>query len=91
MPQQSPLPIAIRELLELSERLYFERSILETLLKESGLEWKEKYDQALQSPRLRAHVHGIFERAAVQLHNAEDCERDLQALLAELADKRKPN
>ena len=81
----------MRELLKLCEQLYLERSVLQAVLRESGLVWEQKYRDAVENPRLRARVHCMFERAEVRLSYAERCEASLQALLAALATKQNPN
>ena len=91
MPEPDPLSPAVQELLKLCEQLYFERCTLEAVLKDSGIDWEQKYKQALQNLLLRAQVHGIFERAAVRLGDSVRYEASLQSLLAELAATRKPN
>lgn len=91
MPEENQLPTAMRELLTLCEKLYFERSVLEALLKESSLPWKEKYDEALHNPSMRAYARRAFQDAAIRVCHAGIYESSLQALLVYLETTGKPN
>jgi hypothetical protein len=91
MPEERPLPTVVRELLDPCEKLYFERTILETLLKESLQNWGAMYEQAVHNHALRARVHRIFEDAAIKLRNADLYEGTLQSLLSYLECRGKPN
>ena len=47
------------------------------MLKDSGIDWQQKYNRALQNKSLRAHPQGIFEHATKHLGKAQEFEKAL--------------
>lgn len=80
------------KLLRALEQMYFERSILESLLVGAKVPgWKAMYEQMLVDTSFREPVHELFRPAFEQVQREVSAEQAIRELLVALPQRGKPN
>jgi hypothetical protein len=80
------------QLLSAFERIHFERSILETLVRAARVPgWEKRYRELLEDAPLRAKNHALFAPVYERLQHAANAEEVLLEFLKALPTQGRPN